>query len=115
MRAMVRSYSPANSSTNVRMSSTRQAVVRGPSFTGSGNRPVLIPAHHVLLLTGIGPFGPRIDFNRTNPVVGSSYFSVVDIGASPFGERWRRLIVFEIVRGRIRLGLNRIAQYSPIR
>jgi hypothetical protein len=29
------------------MSSTRHAVVRGPSFTGRGKRPLLTPAHHV--------------------------------------------------------------------
>ncbi len=52
------------------MSSTRQAVVRGPSFTGSGKRPDLTPAHHVDLETGIGPSGPRIDLSRTKPVSG---------------------------------------------
>jgi hypothetical protein len=30
-----------------RMSLTRHAVVRGPSFTGRGKRPLLTPAHHV--------------------------------------------------------------------
>jgi hypothetical protein len=30
-----------------RMSSTRHAVVRGPSLTGRGKRPLLTPAHHV--------------------------------------------------------------------
>jgi hypothetical protein len=54
------------------MSSTRQAVVLGPSFTGFGNRPALIPAHHVDLLTGMGPRGARIDASRRKPVVGSS-------------------------------------------
>ena len=29
------------------MSSTRQTVMRGPSFTGFGNRPLLMPAHQV--------------------------------------------------------------------
>ena len=36
-----------------RISSTRHAVVRGPSFTGAGKRPDFTPAHHVDLLTGI--------------------------------------------------------------
>lgn len=54
------------------MSSTRHAVMRGPSFTGFGKRPSLMPAHHVDLLTGIGPFGERIEASRTKPVVGSS-------------------------------------------
>ena len=46
--------------------------MRGPSFTGLGNRPSLIPAHHVDLLTGMGPFGAMIAGNRTKPVVGKS-------------------------------------------
>ena len=54
------------------MSSTRQTVVFGPSFTGLGKRPALTPAHHVDLLTGMGPRGARIDASRTKPVVGSS-------------------------------------------
>lgn len=35
------------------MSSTRHAVVRGPSFTLLGKRPEAIPAHQVDLDTGI--------------------------------------------------------------
>lgn len=35
------------------ISSTRQAVIRGPSLTGRGYRPDLTPAHQVLLETGI--------------------------------------------------------------
>src|SRR3954467_12834639 len=54
------------------MSSTRHAVMRGPSLTGFGNRPDLIPAHHVDLLTGIGPFGARMELSRTNPDFGRS-------------------------------------------
>src|SRR5262245_47669776 len=54
-----------------RISSIRHAVVRGPSLTGFGNRPVFIPAHQVLLLTGIGPRGAKIDASRTKPVSGS--------------------------------------------
>lgn len=37
----------------VRMSSIRQTVMRPPSLTGLGNRPVLTPSHHVDLHTGI--------------------------------------------------------------
>jgi hypothetical protein len=40
------------------MSHSRQAVIRGPSFTGAGKRPERTPAHHVDFDTGIGPFGP---------------------------------------------------------
>ena len=39
-------------SMSLRMPSTFQAVVRGPSFIGLGNRPVLTPAHHVERPTG---------------------------------------------------------------
>jgi hypothetical protein len=54
------------------MSSTRHAVMRGPSFTGFGKRPSFIPAHHVDLLTGMGPFGAMIAGSRTRPMEGSS-------------------------------------------
>src|SRR5271169_1824723 len=50
-----------------RMSSTFQAVVRGPSFTGLGKRPDLTPAHHVERPTGIGPRGARMEGRRTKP------------------------------------------------
>jgi hypothetical protein len=50
------------------ISSTRHAVVRGPNLTGGGKRPVFTPAHQLLLLTGIGPFGVRIADRRKNPV-----------------------------------------------
>jgi hypothetical protein len=53
-----------------RTSATRHAVIRGPSFTGFGYRPDLTPAHHVDLLTGIGPFGPMMDVKRMRPDVG---------------------------------------------
>jgi hypothetical protein len=49
------------------MSSTRQAVLRGPSLTGFGKRPDFTPAHQVDLETGIGPFGARIDRRRIKP------------------------------------------------
>jgi hypothetical protein len=52
------------------MSSTFHAVVRGPSLTGLGKRPVLIPAYQVERPTGIGPRGARIDVSRTKPVLG---------------------------------------------
>ena len=39
-------------------------------MTGWGKRPDLTPAHHVDLLTGMGPIGARIDTSRTNPVWG---------------------------------------------
>lgn len=54
------------------MSSTRQAVIRGPSLTGWGKRPSFMPAHHVDLLTGIGPRGAMIAESLTKPVVGKS-------------------------------------------
>ena len=54
------------------MSSTRQAVMRGPSLTGLGKRPSLTPAHQVDLLTGIGPLGAMMEGRRTKPLEGSS-------------------------------------------
>ena len=53
------------------MSSTRHAVVRGPSFTGLGNRPDFTPDHQVDLQTGIGPFGARISEILMKPVFSS--------------------------------------------
>jgi len=47
-----------------------QAVVRGPSLTGGGKRPLFIPAHHADLLTGIGPAGARMEDSRTRPFGG---------------------------------------------
>ena len=58
------------SSIRVRMSSTFQAVVRGPSFTGLGKRPDFTPAHHVDRPTGIGPRGAKIEASRTKPAGG---------------------------------------------
>jgi len=57
-------------SINRRISSTRHAVVRGPSLTGFGKRPSLMPAHQVDFDTGIGPRGANIDARRTKPVSG---------------------------------------------
>ena len=58
----------ASPSIKARMSSTRHAVIRGPSFTGLGYRPLLTPAHHVDFETGMGPFGARIEASLRNPV-----------------------------------------------
>src|SRR5262245_10230070 len=55
---------------SARISSTRHAVIRGPSLTGRGNRPDFTPAHHVDLLTGMGRPRPTIEFSRTKPVSG---------------------------------------------
>ena len=55
---------------SARISSTRQAVVLTPSFTGFGKRPSLTPCHQVDLLTGIGPDGAMIEARRTKPVSG---------------------------------------------
>jgi len=46
------------------MSSTRQAVVLGPSLTGLGKRPDFTPAHHVDLPTGMtaGTGGSTLGF-----------------------------------------------------
>lgn len=46
-------HAPLPFSISWRMSSTRQTVRRGPSFIDLGKRPVLTPAHHVDLDTGI--------------------------------------------------------------
>lgn len=57
-------------SIRARISATFHAVIRLPSFTGCGKRPLLTPAHHVDLATGIGPLGARIEDSRINPVSG---------------------------------------------
>jgi hypothetical protein len=44
---------PLMEAISARMSSTLQAVVRGPIFMGLGKRPDLTPAHHVAALTGM--------------------------------------------------------------
>ncbi len=57
-----------------KISSTRQAVIRGPSFIGWGKRPVLTPSHHVDLLTGIRDGYlelPKICASLKKPVCGS--------------------------------------------
>jgi hypothetical protein len=56
-------------SMSARISSTRQAVIRGPSFTDWGYRPIFTPAHQVDLLTGIGPRGARMPESLTKPMV----------------------------------------------
>ena len=53
------------------MSSTRQAVIPLPSFTGAGKRPDFTPAHQVDFATGMGPAGPRMTASRTKPSFGS--------------------------------------------
>ncbi len=57
-------------SIRARISATRHAVIRFPSFTGCGKRPLLTPAHQVDLATGIGPLGAKIEDSRINPVSG---------------------------------------------
>jgi len=64
-------------SMSARMSSTRQAVMRGPSFTGLGYRPLFTPAHQVDLLTGIGPRGARMPESLRKPVL-FSLLSIVE-------------------------------------
>jgi hypothetical protein len=53
------------------MSSTRQAVIPLPSFTGAGKRPDFTPAHQVDFATGMGPAGPRMTASRTKPSFGN--------------------------------------------
>lgn len=60
------------------MSLTRQAVMRGPSFTGAGYLPDLTPAHQVDLETGIGPRGANMAASLTKPELGSSVASFID-------------------------------------
>ncbi len=65
----------SNRVSNSLMSSTRQHVQRGDSFTGFGYLPDFTPAHHELLLTGmIGGtpllLSPRICHNRKSPYCG---------------------------------------------
>jgi hypothetical protein len=64
------------------MSSARHAVMRGPSFTGFGKRPDLMPAHHVDLLTGIGPAGAMIEESRTKPVFGRGLCRVSEMSSA---------------------------------
>ena len=59
-------------SNRLRISSTLQTVVLGPSFRGFGKRPSFTPAHQVDLETGMGPTGAHICLTRTRPVVGNS-------------------------------------------
>lgn len=68
-----------------RISSTRQAVIRGPSLIGLGKRPDFTPAHQVLfdtgMIAGIGGLVfelPIICDNRTKPVSGKICDAVVD-------------------------------------
>jgi hypothetical protein len=56
-----------------RISSTRHAVVRGPSLTGFGKRPDLTPSHHVERPTGMGPMGATMELSRRKPIRGRSW------------------------------------------
>ena len=56
---------------NSQMSSARHTVTPGPSLSGLGKRPVLTPAHHVDLDTGMGPRGARMEERGRNPAWGS--------------------------------------------
>ena len=62
------------------MSSTRHAVVRGPSFTGCGNRPVFTPAHHAERLIGMGP-GGKIALSRTKPIFGKFDVDIIALNS----------------------------------
>ena len=94
------------------MSSTFHAVVRGPSLTGFGKRPVLIPAHQVERPTGIGPRGARIEASRTKPVRGreclvcsSALFELEFFNFDPFlpedGAGGDVFLEFAAARGRV--------------
>ena len=68
------------------MSSTRQAVVRGPSLTGLGNRPVRTPSHQVDLPTGmraavggVALGSPRIWESLTKPAAGSVLMELLQL------------------------------------
>lgn len=61
------------------MSSTRQALVRGPSLTGRGAIPCWIQEYQVARLTGIGPVPggvPMIVPRRTRPEDGKELDSI---------------------------------------
>src|ERR1700730_9150766 len=64
-------------SIKARISSTRHAVVRGPSLTGLGNRPLLMPAHHDERPTEIGPVGARMEERRRKPAIESCAVSAL--------------------------------------
>src|SRR4030088_1870365 len=68
VRPAIAAHAPGFS-ISARMSYTRQAVIRGPSFTGFGYRPLFTPAHQVDLLTGIGPRGARMPESLTKPML----------------------------------------------
>jgi hypothetical protein len=65
-------------SISLRISAARQTVTRFESFRGWGKCPDWTPAHHVDLLTGIGPRGAKMDASRTNPVSGNSALFAMD-------------------------------------
>jgi hypothetical protein len=72
------------------ISSFRHAVMRGPNFTGAGNRPALTPAHQVERDTGMGPSGLMMDLNRLKPLE-ASVVDVMTFSISPRGgvSAWR--------------------------
>ena len=61
-------------SMNSTISSARQTVVRGPSFTGLGKRPVLQPSHQALLLMGTSC---RTWGSRRKPICGMVVIVVI--------------------------------------
>ena len=89
---------------NCRMSSTRQAVIRGPSLTGFGYRPLATPAHHVERLTGIGPSGPIIEGRRIKPISGS---------ASRHSCGTLRAPIFSVAKGPSELSFDKPVHHFP--
>jgi hypothetical protein len=66
------------------MSSTRQAVILGPNFTGCGYRFDRTPDHQVLFETGIGPCGAMMFLSRMKPMVGNSDAATEALVSNPF-------------------------------
>ena len=71
-------------SINALISSTRQAVVRGPNLMGFGYFPDLTPSHQELLLTGISC---KIKQRRTKPIIGK-VFDVLITTVPPFASNF---------------------------
>lgn len=88
MKVIMMAYA---ASIRARISSTRHAVMRSPSFrTGCGNRPDFTPAHQVDLETGIsGGIGglavgsPIICLRRRKPVAGRWFILDVSVPLRP--------------------------------
>ena len=75
----------ADRSSSARMSSTRHAVTRGPSFTGLGKRPDFTPSHQVRQETGkmggtggVASRSPMMVLSRTKPVEGNKVEVVIE-------------------------------------